>query len=145
MINLGPTFELSLFILVVYILYGAISRISLLRRRTWLQRIRGALPPVKWPQAERILGWKMFKEDIAALNGKYYLRQGHARFENLGVNTYECVSLGRKVIVTREPENLKTIQATDSKIWYIAEARHKGFRPLLGNGMSYRLVRRSHS
>lgn len=135
--DLTLTAKFILLLTAAYLLYSAISFISILRQRQWFRHTKGALPPFKLPQSERIIGWQLFKSDVKALKNHYYLQYGHERFERLGVNTYEGVYLGTPVLVTREPENLKTIQATDSKIWHIAERRHLGFRTLLGRGIHH--------
>jgi hypothetical protein len=44
------------------------------------------------------------------------------------------VVLGSTFIATIEPENLKTIQATEHKKWSLGKRRKVAFRPLLGVG-----------
>ena len=44
------------------------------------------------------------------------------------------IALGRKFIVTTEPEILKTIQAINFKQWGLGGRRKVAFRPFLGDG-----------
>jgi hypothetical protein len=55
------------------------------------------------------------------------------RFEDVG-NTFSHVSMGRKIWVTREPENVKAILATNFKDFGIGQ-RFRAMGPLLGQGI----------
>lgn len=129
-----PVARLVLLASAAFLLYGIISFISLRQKRRSLQRLKGTLPAVQLPQSERIIGWRLFRENLRSLKNHTVLDRGKERFELMNTNTVEVILLGRKVFFTREPEILKTIQATDHKIWSLGKRRKVGFRPLLGDG-----------
>ncbi|QIW97181.1 hypothetical protein AMS68_002699 [Peltaster fructicola] len=118
---LPPTAKLMLLGSAAFFLYGIVSFITLRQRRQSLQRAKGALPAVQLEQSERIFGWELFRLNVKNIRAHTILENGLSRFETLKANTFEVVMLGRKIIVTREPEILKTIQATDHKIWSLGE------------------------
>lgn len=72
---------------------------------------------------------------MAAFKSHTFLAENYDRYQRMGVNTFSVVALGRKIHTTIEPENLKTIQATDFKKWGLGERRKVAFRPLLGSGI----------
>lgn len=64
---------------------------------------------------------------------KKLLPGGMKRFDEVG-NTYSAITMGRPVILTREPENVKAILATNFKDFGIG-ARYKVMGALLGKGI----------
>lgn len=83
-----------------------------------------------------MLGWDLFRENLRAFKQGNFLPLSYKRFQDIGVNTYHVMVLGRGVYLTTEPENLKTIQAIEFKKWGLGSRRKIGFRPLLGDGKS---------
>lgn len=127
--------KLAFSAVVLLIVYQLVQFLNLSRKRRAYARSKGALPPRQWPQREQILGYELFKENIRALKDHNFLTTGYDRFQQMGVNTFVVVALGRKIYTTIEPENLKTIQAVDFKKWGLGERRKVAFRPLLGSGI----------
>ena len=76
----------------------------------------------------------MFRQNMSAFKNHHFLETSYNRFREMGVNTFQFVALGRKIMITVEPENLKTIQAVNFKHWGLGSRRKVGFRPLLGDG-----------
>jgi hypothetical protein len=64
---------------------------------------------------------------------KQLLPSGVRRFEGVG-DTYSIVSMGEKLWVTREPENVKAILATNFKDFGIGQ-RFRALGALLGQGI----------
>ncbi|KAK0988782.1 hypothetical protein LTS01_009051 [Friedmanniomyces endolithicus] len=121
---------------IVFVAYQAYIQLTVGRRRRALRREKGTLPaPWHSELRDRIMGIDAFLENIKALKERRYLARGQARFENQGVRTMHTISLGRHVISTIEPENLKTIQAVDFKKWTLGSRRIYAFRPFLGLGI----------
>lgn len=85
------------------------------------------------PQSERIIGYDNFKRQVAMFKAKQLLPDGVRRFENVG-DTFSVVSMGRKLWVTREPENVKAILATNFKDFGIGQ-RFRALGALLGQGI----------
>jgi hypothetical protein len=65
------------------------------------------------------------------------LKRSQERFAFVGRNTFEVLILGRSIVMTLEPENLKVIQALDHKKWHLGERRKTSFKPLLGDGKAF--------
>ncbi|KAK0250387.1 hypothetical protein LTS09_014539 [Friedmanniomyces endolithicus] len=126
----------AILLAIVFVVYQAYVQLTVGRRRRALQRDKGTLPaPWHFELRDRIMGLDDFLANIKALKEHRYLARGQARFENQGVRTMHTISLGRHVISTIEPENLKTIQAVDFKKWTLGSRRISAFRPLLGQGI----------
>ena len=128
--------RLAVFLLVAFVAYHVILKLRLTQKRRALARERGCLPAAKFPQQERLLGWSLFRENIRLFKQQNFLPISYKRFQDMGVNTYHVVALGRGVFITTEPEILKTIQAIEFKKWGLGTRRKIGFRPLLGDGNS---------
>lgn len=86
------------------------------------------------PQLERILGYDRFKHQVAMSKAKQLLPDIARRFEDIGADTFTIVSMGRKFWVTRDPENVKAILATNFKDFGIGE-RFRSMGALLGQGI----------
>lgn len=75
------------------------------------------------------------KDFQAAFESKTALQFSKERFAKLGANTYKFNALGRAVVTTTEPENLKSILAKDFKNWSLGDDRKSSFTPFLGVGI----------
>lgn len=127
--------KLALGLVAVFVGYTLLQNLLLSRKRNAIAREKGALPSPKYPQSERIIGYRLFKENIHALKTGTFLEASLQRFAEMGVNTFSLVALGRTMHTTIEPENLKTIQAVNFKHWGLGERRKVAFKPLLGDGI----------
>lgn len=100
-------------------------------------REHGCLPVKKYPTKDTFFGIDMFRETLRRLKERKILEDHVTRFERMGNNTRTITfpSLGRQIIFTIEPENLKTIQALDFKKWSLGRRRKIAFTPFLGVGI----------
>lgn len=122
-------------------LFVALGAFALLLFRYLFNRIQnyrfakahGCQKPAQIPQAERIIGYGSFKQQVALLKAKKVLDSAKQRFEEFG-NTYSVVTLGTKLVVTREPENIKAMLATNFKDFGIGQ-RYRSLGALLGQGI----------
>ena len=90
----------------------------------------GCLPMVKgsmWP-----LGLNTFVRTMLNLHKNRFYRGEHEIFEELG-NTIEDNILGRHVVLTRDPENIKAILATQFQEFDFNNRLHGKMDLLLGN------------
>lgn len=133
--SLPTTAKAGLGLAVVYLLYILITSIALWSRRRAFKREKGVLEARKHAQLEPFWGLDLFIENLRALKQHRLLELSHSRFEEMGVNTYQLVVMGRHAHATREPENLKVIQAMEFKKWSLGTGRKVNFRPLLGIGI----------
>jgi hypothetical protein len=120
----------------LFVAYQIIEQLTRARKRRAIAREKGCLPSPSYPQLETILGWDLFRSNIRAIRNHTILELTYDRFREMGVNTFHFMALGRRIHMTIEPENLKTIQAINFKQWGLGIRRKVGFRPLLGDGKS---------
>ena len=118
----------------VFIVYSIFTALTTGRRQAALKREKGALPAPAYPQWDKVFGSDIFWQNLQGFRQKHALDLTLRRFRTMGVNTYQFVMLGRRLHITIEPENLKTIQAVEFKKWGLGSRRKIGFRPLLGDG-----------
>ncbi|KAL8723367.1 MAG: hypothetical protein Q9181_007300 [Wetmoreana brouardii] len=90
--------------------------------------------PVKVFRSKYIFGIDMLSDDFNSIKAHVFLEKYTQRFRRLGT-TYYFRFLWRRVIMTSEPENIKSILATDFKSYSVGEERKKGLRPILGDGI----------
>jgi hypothetical protein len=94
---------------------------------------QGCKPGVKLPQFDRILGLDIYRIQVKALKEKVTLKLAKERYDQYG-NTWSVHMMGKTFYNTIEPENIKTILATDFKKFGIGE-RQLAYGPLLGKGI----------
>lgn len=93
----------------------------------------GCKPVRKFPQRESLIGYDLYKSQLMAAKQRRILRTAVERFERFG-KTLEFTLLGRSIISTIEPENIKTVLATSFKDYGLGQ-RQRAFGPLLGQGI----------
>lgn len=121
-----------------YLALGVILLLLLRKAFTYFQDYRfakahGCEEPAALPQSERILGYANFKQQVQMSKEKKILPDGQRRFEEVG-NTFSAVTLGRKLWITRDPENVKALLATNFKDFGIGR-RVRSLGALLGQGI----------
>ena len=123
----------SLLVALSVLLLLILRRAFTLAQNYRFAKAHGCQAPARLPQSERILGWGNFKHQVAMAKEKKLLPGGMKRFDEIG-DTYSAITMGRPVILTREPENVKAILATNFKDFGIG-ARYKVMGALLGKGI----------
>jgi len=126
--------QLALGLAALYLLYTIVTSVSLWQQRRAFKRAHGALDAPQLPQ-KGFYGISTFRENFAAVKEHRLLEWFRQRFVTVGSNTVQLEILGRQVISTCEPENLKTILALDFKKWRLSNVRTTSFWPLLGEGI----------
>ena len=96
-------------------------------------KTHGCQKAPQMPQFERIIGYDRFKHQVAMFKAKQLLPDIVRRFEDVG-DTFTLVSMGKTFWVTREPENVKAILATNFKDFGIGQ-RFRSMGALLGQGI----------
>ena len=97
------------------------------------KKAHGCKPMARMPQWERILGYSFFQEQKRLAKNKGLVEASCKRYKEVG-NTYSFSILGRVVINTIEPENIKTLLATNFNDFGLGH-RIRSFGPLLGQGI----------
>lgn len=126
--------QAGVFLGTIFVLYSLVRNIVLYRSRAALKRATGAQSAKHYPQWDRIYGFDIFRDSLKALREHRLLERNQERFEATGTTTQAIKVLGRTIIMTLEPQNLKVIQALDHKKWGLGERRKTAFKPLLGDG-----------
>lgn len=116
---------------LVYYVYNELT-VGASRRK--IIREHGCQPPVKYPHVDPILGLDLFWENMRHIKAKTFMSAQKERFATLG-NTHEVNLMGSKVILTIEPENLKTILSLKFKEFGLGQRRKNALVPLLGHGI----------
>lgn len=103
--------------------------------RTALHRLRarslGCSPVAVYPHKDPILGLDLFRETLRAMNTHALLPLWDARFKRYG-NTHYTLTLGKWVLMTNEPENVKVILGTKMAEWPIDGPRLHASVAVLG-------------
>ncbi|KAK4503864.1 hypothetical protein PRZ48_004779 [Zasmidium cellare] len=133
--KLPATAKAGLGLAAFYLLYLLVASITLWSKRRAFKREKGVMAVPWYQAADPIFGIDVVRGNIKNLKEHKLLERSHERFDIMGVNTFQINVLDRHIHVTREPENLKVIQAVDFKKWTLGRRRKIDFAPLLGSGI----------
>ncbi len=123
----------GLYALGCFVCYFLIAKIAAYIEAVRFSRAHGCKPVPQYPQPERIIGWKLFQEQVAHRKNKNLLEAGLGRYNEAG-NTFSFSIMGQSFITTRDPENVKAILATNFKDFGIGK-RIDSFGALFGSGI----------
>ena len=120
-----------------YALYNIIRGSVVAYRRFVYSKENGCKPVPAYPHTDPIFGLDLFIEDSKLLKSGGFIDRVRERYSDVGegVHTYTHLTLGRRVITTAEPENIKTILATKFKDFELPDSRKSALVPLLGHGI----------
>lgn len=128
--NYYPKPALLLVVALAVIAWVHISRFFI--RRQLISR-SGCQPVAKSFNKDPFLGLDTFPDTIRAVTQHRILGRGCELFRDYG-NTFTARELGRRAILTIEPENIKTVLSLKFKDYGIS-FRLAPFKPLLGEGI----------
>ena len=117
---------------------GVIYRLCLvLKKRLHNQRFikDHACEPTKTMPSKYPFGIDLVRDEIKSVKEHTMLENFQARFHNLDCTTFSAKELHLQLLFTMEPENIKSILATDFKSYRLGEEREKSLRPILGDGI----------
>ncbi|KAF2267868.1 cytochrome P450 52A12 [Lojkania enalia] len=126
--------------LLLYLAFGAFLALILYTQLTqYLTRRRleienGCKPCPHVLNKDPFLGIDVLRQNIANAKKHAVLETAYNRFKSFNSNTFRSRMMRMPVIVTMEPENVKTILSLKFKD-YSFGARKKAFTPLLGIGI----------
>jgi cytochrome P450 len=120
-----------------YVLYTVIRGSITAYRRAAVSQANGCKPLPSYPHKDPVFGLDLFFEGARLLKAGRFVRRSRERYGhvNNGVNTYTQLLLGKRVVITCEPENIKTILATKFKDFTFPQRRKEVLAPLLGHGI----------
>ncbi|KAL8758299.1 MAG: hypothetical protein Q9199_001601 [Rusavskia elegans] len=94
----------------------------------------GCAPTKAWP-SKYPFGIDTIRDDFKYIQEHTALEHYQAMFRHLGCRTFSAKQLHLQLLFTIDPENIKSILATDFKSYSVGEDRKKGLRPILGDGI----------
>ncbi|KAM7221052.1 cytochrome P450 [Rhypophila decipiens] len=125
-----PTSPLTTFLLLAILiktLLASTRKLLFLRKAKSL----GCANPPSYPHKDPILGLDLLAPTLKAVKNHTFVSEMRSRFARHG-NTHYVLALGRWVLVTCEPENIKCILGTKMDDYPIAGPRLYAALPLLG-------------
>lgn len=134
-----PSFSSSILTAVLfYVIYYIYWELTVGASRRRIIQEHGCKPIRPFPELETpsnsLVGWKLLSQTLAAYKKHQLLQRSVERFGRLG-NTIRTKVLFKHMVMTIEPENLKTVLATKFKDWNLPDVRKSAFVPLLGHGI----------
>jgi len=124
---LSPTL-LLLFSSICVVLVGS-KRLKARRQNQEYATSHGCQPPIKFSRFDNIL------EQIKAIQSKTWLEMWWRRYATIGT-TFESATVSiDSIIFTNEPENIKSILATQFKTFELGDRRRNLMGPLIGPGI----------
>ncbi|CCC08834.1 hypothetical protein SMACR_05475 [Sordaria macrospora] len=124
-----------------------LSRLLFTTLRRLRSRSLGCSPVAVYPHKDPILGLDLFRDTLRAINTHTLLQLWNDRFRKYG-NTHYTLTLGKWVLMTNEPENVKLILGTKMDEWPLDGPRLHAAVPVLGrksvfttNGAQWREAR----
>ncbi|KAJ4298524.1 hypothetical protein N0V88_003554 [Collariella sp. IMI 366227] len=120
----------------LFVLFGLVAlktNIALIEKYRFECRARalGCGSVASYPHKDPIFGLDMFQESLRALKKHRLLDLYETRFRSAG-NTHSCIILGKRILMTNEVENVKTILASKFEDWPVAGPRLLIVLPVLG-------------
>jgi hypothetical protein len=113
--------------------YYVISKLVAYIEAVRFSRAHGCKPVPKLAQSETIVGWGLAQELNKNRANKTLLESGRKRFIENG-DTFQLTVMGQTFLTTNDPENIKTLLATNFKDFGIGH-RLKSMGALFGSGI----------
>ena len=137
MISLGYPSLLQVLICAssIYCIYRVRWEFTTGHSRRRFRKAKGCEPIPTWPTRFGNFGIGLLAEAYASIKEHKGLEDDTKRFATIGSNTLQVRVLRDNIIMTLEPENLKTILSLDFKSWSIGTERKKNLTPFLGKGI----------
>lgn len=92
----------------------------------------GCLPCRRMPQRERLIGYHLYKQDVAMARQGRSLQTAQNRFRLFG-HTFSGVVMGQSFITTIDPENVKALLS--SQFSDFNSGKKSLFGPFIGDSM----------
>ncbi|EHY56088.1 hypothetical protein HRR90_007961 [Exophiala dermatitidis] len=138
---------LYILVLVALLCYKAVAAVTTRRRHAREAALRGCQPPPDAPR-KGFLGIGTLRESLRATREDRGPIWMHETLNAIGknVHTARAAILDYELFITRDPENVKAMFATQSQDFDIGPHREKCFKSLLGDGvMTNRQEKWKHS
>jgi cytochrome P450 len=106
-------------------------------RHRAIAKQHGCLPPrsLNTPWSGLVLGLDLLRKNIRAFQEHRMLEAWTSSLRDNDVHTIRMEVLGQEIYLTDDPENTKTVLATDFDAWSLGEDRIKQMSSFLGHGI----------
>jgi hypothetical protein len=120
-----------------YIFYTLVRSSITAYQRSVVSKQNGCKPVPAYPHKDPIFGLDFFIEGGKLAKAGKLLPRTAERYEEVGkdVHTFSHMVLGKPVITTTEPENVKAVLATNFKDFEFPTRRKNAFYTLFGHGI----------
>ncbi|KAH8594025.1 putative cytochrome P450 [Bisporella sp. PMI_857] len=120
-----------------YVLYLLVRRLVIARRHSVIIKANGCKPVPSYPHKDPIFGLDIFSESKELLNSGGLLEKIQERYRITCRSnyTFSQLFLGKRIISTAEPENIKAILATKFKDFQLPDSRKDALSPIYGHGI----------
>ncbi|KAG9237693.1 cytochrome P450 [Amylocarpus encephaloides] len=131
----SPTILILLGVGVLYILTKGVQQGIAYHRQSWIIRTNGCKPCPAYPHKDPIFGLDLFLINLKLSRDGGFLEGVRNRYKALKCRTFSQITLGERMIMTCEPENVKAILATQFKQFELPPRRKNAFDPIFGHGI----------
>ncbi|KAL2048267.1 hypothetical protein N7G274_000178 [Stereocaulon virgatum] len=121
--------------LISYTTYRLYTHLRLASAHRHLAASKGCKSPPNWRQSPFLFGLDIFYNSYKDMKAHCSLENTRTRFWALGANTVQMKLTGATLFSTIEPENVKSVRATDFKNWGLGEGRKLMLVPFIGEGI----------
>jgi cytochrome P450 len=104
------------------------------RRRAFIKQ-HGCLPAKPRRTRGPFLGLDLLLDQIKNIKEHRLLESWMQELRAANAHTISCSVLGNRVFITDDPENVKTLLATDFDVWSLGQERIKMMSAFLGHGI----------
>ncbi|KAL8731062.1 MAG: hypothetical protein Q9181_004449 [Wetmoreana brouardii] len=136
--NLPGVAKLITGLLTCYVIYYIYWQFTVGARRRWMIKKHGCKPVKNTPKLNSwkdcFFGWTQLVLNAQAFKERRLLEHSRQRFLRNG-NTFNLKIAFTDMVFTIEPDNLKSMLATNFEIWNLPDRRKEAFAPLFGKGI----------
>lgn len=124
-------FSIFVALLVFCTVYFSLQNFALRRRRATIKKANGCKEPPHMPLKDPLFGIDYFLDGIQAFRENRAMKRIRDHLDKYG-STYYYPQLGNDWIATKDPENIKTIMATDFASYGVQPDRYLPMKPMVG-------------
>lgn len=127
--------KLALSLIALFLAYRAYWEVTTGAKRRALQKKHGCLPPKKWQAWDPVLGLDRIYALRKAFHEHRLLEWWTKGFSDTKAHTVVACIMGQKIFLTDDPENVKTVLATNFDAWSLGQDRIDQMTSYLGKGI----------
>jgi cytochrome P450 len=133
--NLSPAVIAAAGFGCIYVLYLLAQQAVSIHQRSLISRKHGCKSIPSWAHSDPIFGIDMFFRNLKLSKNGGFLEDIRNRYATIGGYTFTQLTLGERMILTAETENIKAVLATQFKDFELSPRRKAAFHPIFGHGI----------